>query len=182
MAEHLIKLQTYIAEVDAPNTVTTDTKDMKVLSALLLSLLRADDTLKYDNHLGRVIKASHKSFLERTSHNVSTMIASECTTKISNEKPMTQERILRKLMNGDRRTSSITMEGHSIMMNAQETWLLSTVEVTRRQLVAHGIAISNLRERRRHECDSTDGYPANLCRFRQKRRIYIVQAAVDSAS
>ena len=136
-----------MAELDAPNAATMDAIDMKVSAALLPLLLGTDGILRYDNDGDRVAKANYKSFIERISYNVSTMIANRGTTEITNDRPMTRERIARDLMNSDDRTPYITMEEHSTMMNAQQTSLLGTVEVMRRLLVAHGIVISNLAER-----------------------------------
>ena len=48
---------------------------------------------------------------------------------------MTRERLSRELMNHDLRTNVITLAEHSSTMNAQQTSLLSTVEVARRHLI-----------------------------------------------
>ena len=54
-------------------------------------------------------------------------------------------------MTSDDRSTTLTMEEHAMMMSAQQTHLLSVVEAARRQLVAHGIAISNLAEKTIHQ-------------------------------
>ena len=54
-------------------------------------------------------------------------------------------------MSEDDRFNTLIMEEHAAVMKAQQAYLLSIVEAARRQLVAHGIAISNLAEKTIHQ-------------------------------
>ena len=135
-----------MGEIDAPSN-TVDTTELKVAAALLPSLLGEEGTMKYVDDKGRVSKTSYGPLLERIAYNVSAMIANRNKAQISNDKPMTRERIADGLMNGDERMATITMAEHSGMMKAQRALLLGAVEVTRKQLVNHGIAVSNLAEK-----------------------------------
>ena len=60
---------------------------------------------------------------------------------------LTRDRIADELMNDDKLTATTTMAEHTGMIRAQQAHLLGAVEIVRRQLVNHGIAISNLAER-----------------------------------
>ena len=60
---------------------------------------------------------------------------------------LTRDRIADELMDDDKLTATITMAEHTGMMRAQQAHLLGAVEIVRRQLIRHGIAISNLAER-----------------------------------
>ena len=93
------------------------------------------------------MKAEYKPFLDRLAYNLNTLITNKNKTSISNENPMTRDRISKTLMNEDEESATITMKEHAAMINAQHAYLLSVVETTRRQLVTHSTAISNLAEK-----------------------------------
>ena len=59
---------------------------------------------------GRVTNPDYKPFLEHIARNVNTLIANNNKASISNENPMTCDRISKALMNDDDRSATITMK------------------------------------------------------------------------
>ena len=80
--------------------------------------------MKYIDDAGRVPKTFYRPLLEGISHNVSAMIANRNKAQISNDQPMTRERIADELMGSDGRMISITMAEHTGMMRAQQATCL----------------------------------------------------------
>ena len=105
--------------------------------------------MRYTDDNGKLTQKIYKPFLERIAKNVNDMLADpkQFKAEITTERPMTRDRLARELMNQDHQAATITMKEHYDMMNGQHKWLLSIVEVVRRQLVNHGVAISNLAQK-----------------------------------
>ena len=87
----------------------------------------------------------------KTAHNVNTLLVNRHEVLFSKENPMTRTRISNALMNEDDRFITIIVEEHSVILSTQYAYLMSAVEIARRKLVAHGIAISNLAEKTIHQ-------------------------------
>lgn len=86
-----------------------DTTELKVAAALLSSFDAA----------GRVLKTSYRPLLETISQNVSAMIANRSKAQVTNDKPITRERMADKLMHSDRRMATRSMADHAGMIKAQ---------------------------------------------------------------
>ena len=87
-----------------------DTTELRVAAALLSSLFDA---------AGRVPKTSYRPLLETISQNVSAMIANRSKPQVTNDKPITRERIADNLMHSDGRMATRTMADHADMIKAQ---------------------------------------------------------------
>ena len=112
-----------------------------------LTMMKRGPIQGFDKWADKVrTKQIYKPLLERIQSNVSHMLANIGKYKdlITNEKPMNRDRASRDLMNCNQNDETITMAQHWAMMNAQQTLLLEAVEIIRKKLMAHGIAISNL--------------------------------------
>ena len=150
--EMLKVIDRHTPEVDkVPNML--DATGREVSAALLPCLLGQDGRMRYTDDGGKVNQKLYKPFLERIARNVNCMLANpkQFKAQITNDRPMTRDRLARESMNQDLESTTITMREHYDMMNSQHTSLLSIVEVVRRQLVNHGIAISNLAQNINHD-------------------------------
>lgn len=141
-------IEARMMEIDrAPRML--DTTRAQVSAALLPTLLSQDGRLRYTDDQERVSQKMYKPFLERIASNANYILANinKFKGEITTERPMTRDRLARDLMNRDYESDTISMRDHYDMMCSQQTLMLGAVEVVRRQLVNHGIAISNLAQK-----------------------------------
>ena len=128
--------------------------DLTFTDTLFSALLGENGRLRYHEQSDRVLKAVYKAFLDRVAHNFNAMLAHKSMVEISNDLPITRDRMARALMNADDRAQTITMEEHADLMNAQYTWLVRAVEVVRRSAAESVYLLPHLIEMRDNTIES----------------------------